>query len=77
VKVGEFARVRACVPVDVGTQARAFAFVSVALLIKQAPRMNHIDHHIFRNFVINDAIFEKKKVAEHKMCVLIFSTTYI
>ena len=31
-------------------------------------------HHIFRHYLINGTIF-RKKVAEHKMCALIFSTT--
>ena len=33
-------------------------------------------HHIFWRYLINGAIFGKK-VAEHKMCVLIFSTTFV
>jgi hypothetical protein len=32
--------------------------------------------HIFRHYLINGTIFEKK-VAEHKMSVLIFSTTLL
>jgi hypothetical protein len=31
----------------------------------------------FPHYHINDAIFGKKKVFKHKMCVLIFSTTYV
>ena len=78
VKVGEFARVRACVPVGVGTQARVFAFVSVALLIKQSSRMNHIGLPYFSKFCHKRRDFwKKKKVTKHKMCVLIFSTTFI
>jgi hypothetical protein len=35
-------------------------------------------YHIFPHYLINGAIFEgKKKVVEHKMCVLIFSATFI
>jgi len=29
------------------------------------------------NYLINGKIFEKKKVNEHKMCILIFSTTFV
>jgi hypothetical protein len=30
--------------------------------------------NIFPHFLINDTIFEKKKVTDHKMCVVIFTT---
>jgi hypothetical protein len=33
-------------------------------------------HHMFRHYFINGMIFGKK-VTDHKMCVLIFSTTFI
>jgi hypothetical protein len=33
--------------------------------------------HIFLHYFIFDTIFGKKKVTEHKMCVLLFSTTFI
>jgi hypothetical protein len=33
-------------------------------------------YHIFQYYLINGTIFGKK-VIEHKMCVLIFSTTYV
>ena len=33
-------------------------------------------HHIFPHYLVNGAIFGKK-VTEHKMCVLVFSTTFI
>ena len=33
-------------------------------------------HHIFRHYLIKGTIFGKR-VTEHKMCVLIFSTTFI
>ena len=33
-------------------------------------------HHIFRHYLTNDTIFGKK-VTEHKMCVLIFSPTFL
>jgi hypothetical protein len=33
-------------------------------------------HHIFRHYLINGTIFGEK-VTEHKMCILIFSTTFI
>jgi hypothetical protein len=32
---------------------------------------------LFSQCLINDTIFERKKVIEHKMCVLIFSTTFV
>ena len=34
-------------------------------------------YNIFPHYLINGTIFEKKKVTEHKMCVLIFSTTFV
>ena len=30
-----------------------------------------------RHYLINGTIFEKKNVTEHKMCVLIFSATFV
>jgi len=33
-------------------------------------------YNIFPPCLTNGRIFEKKKVTEHKMCVLIFSTNY-
>ena len=53
----------------------------VALLIQHAQHMRHIVmlwpaplYNIFPHYLISGTIFEKKKVTEHKMCVLIFST---
>ena len=34
-------------------------------------------YNIFQPFLTNGTIFGKKKVTEHKMCVLIFSTTSV
>jgi len=34
-------------------------------------------YNILPRCLINCAIFEQKKVIEHKMCVLIFSTTFV
>ena len=55
----------------------------VALGIQHAMRMRHIIylwparlHNIFPRYLINGTIIEKKKVTEHKMCVLILSTTF-
>ena len=31
----------------------------------------------FPHYLINDTIFERKKLTEHKMCALIFSTNFI
>ena len=33
-------------------------------------------YNILPHYLINGTIFEKKKVTEHKKCVLIFSTTF-
>jgi hypothetical protein len=56
--------------------------VSVALVIQHAMRWSHIvicglprSTVVFQHFLINGTIFEKK--SEHKICVLIFSTTFI
>ena len=46
--------------------------VFVALVIQHTVPMRHI----FPHYLINDTIFEKK-VFEHKMRVLIFSTTVV
>jgi hypothetical protein len=55
----------------------------IAFLIQHATRMRPIVTSFvasaapdFRNYLINGAIFGKK-VIEYKMCVLIFSTTFI
>ena len=34
-------------------------------------------YNIFQHCFINRTIFGDKKVTEHKMCVLIFSTTFV
>jgi hypothetical protein len=36
-----------------------------------------VSYHIFRHYLLNGAIFKKKKVIEHKMRVLIFSTSFV
>jgi hypothetical protein len=56
--------------------------VFVALGIQRAKPMRHIcglprSTIFLHNFFMNGMIFEKKKVTEYKMCVLIFSTTFI
>jgi hypothetical protein len=59
--------------------------VSVVLVIRHAKRMRRIitvicglsgSNIIFPRYLINGAIFGKR-VTEHKMCVLIFSTTFV
>jgi hypothetical protein len=64
-----------------GAQTLACACVSVALIIQHEMR-RHIavcilsfSTRFFRHYLMNDTIFEKK-VIEHKMYVLIFSTTF-
>ena len=34
-------------------------------------------YNIFPHYLINDTVFGKKKVTEHKMCVLIFCTIFV
>ena len=52
----------------------------VALDIERAMRMRHLRTaasptlQYFPNYLINGTIFEKIRVIEHKMCVLILST---
>jgi len=58
--------------------------VSVALVIQHAMRIRHIvicglsGYTIFfSHYLINGTIFGKKKVTEHKICFLLFSTTFV
>jgi len=57
--------------------------VLVALVIHHAMRMRHIvicdlpRSAIFFTLSHERHLFGKKKVTEHKMCVLIFSTTFV
>jgi hypothetical protein len=55
--------------------------VFVALVMQHAKRMRHhlrstLVYSIFPHYLIKGTIFGKK-VIEHKMCVLIFSTTFV
>ena len=54
----------------------------VALGIQHAMRMPHIVCGLPRSQIsshhdINSTFFERKKVIEHKMCILSFSTTFV
>jgi len=58
--------------------------VFVALGIQYAMRIRHIvicglprSKIFFPHFLINGSIFRKKKVTEHNMCILIFSTAVV
>ena len=57
-------------------------WVFVALVIQHAMRMCHtficaLSDSTFPHYLINGKIFEKKKVTEHKLCVLILYTTFV
>ena len=63
-----------------------YEWVSVALAIQHAMSKAHIvnvwpapPYNIFQHSLINGMIFErkKKKITEHKMCVVIVSTTFV
>ena len=53
--------------------------MSVALIIQHAKRMSLWLYYsyIFPHHLLNNTIFWKKKVIEHKTCVLPFSTTFV
>ena len=58
--------------------------VFVALGIQRAVRMRRIvmcgpsgSTFFFSDFLIKRKIFETNKVTEHKMCVMIFSTSFV
>ena len=57
-RVGEYMPACVC-----GCTARACAFARVALLVQDATRIRNIGcclHHVFRYYLINGTIFEKK-----------------
>jgi hypothetical protein len=69
-----------CVCVD--ALARVCACARLALLIKYDTRRRDIvcglwHHRILRHYVTNGTIFEKKKVIEHKTCVLVWCTIFV
>ena len=79
-RVGECMHVRVCVCVwCMGTGVCLHA-CSLTYPASKAPPYCHIRslwfHHIFRHYLINDAIFGEK-VTEHKMCALVSSTVFI
>jgi len=58
--------------------------VFVSLGIQHAVHMSDICHlwsaplcYVFPHYLLKGTIFDKKGVTEHKMCVLIFSTTFV
>ena len=63
-----------------GSVASGTSYIIIALLILHAMRMRHIICGLagsiifFPHYLINGTIL-RNKVTEHKMCVLIFSTT--
>jgi hypothetical protein len=69
--------------VGANARARECAFARVALLIQHATRMRHIvigglsGSTILFDIISQTARFAENKVTEHKMCVLIFATTFI
>jgi hypothetical protein len=67
------------VPVYPSAWACTYEWVNVALLIQHEKRMRHI---VTSNVALQALShkrrdFKKKKVTEHKMFVLIFSTTFV
>ena len=61
-------------------------WVCVFVVIQHAMSMRHFVncglprstiYFFFPHYLINDTILERKKIAEHKMCVVVSSTTFV